>query len=110
MRGICFLLISSTVFAPTVLATELGIDPLVEKLFFGSAQVVLAIVAIVMFRAWRADGKEDKKERKEREEILQATIVKNAESNALLSKSNDQLKESIYHFSKIIEKCKGHVS
>jgi len=107
-KGITF--ISSVAMIPVI--GQMSPESAVGKLAVGSAQMVLSIIVVAealaiykLFKDWRKDVEFEKKESKEEREQLISLIEKNAESNTELAESTKGLKESVYHFAKVIEKC-----
>ena len=104
---------------------QLPADTAMEKLGKGTTQVVLAVVVIALafaliqvFRIHREDALTSKKELKEemekssnaminQMEKSQKIIADNTTAMNMMAKSNDQLKEAIYHLSNIIDKKVG---
>lgn len=92
-------------FDPQTIAGEIGKS---------SAQMVLAFVAVAeavviyrMFSMWRKDIESDQQkrdqERSKYEELLQAQVKTSTD----LAISNQQLKESVYHFAETVKACRN---
>lgn len=105
---------------------QLSADTAIEKLGKGTSQMVLAIVVIGLalsliqiFRYHRQDTINSKKELREEMERSQKEMKDQMEKShkiisdntlamGMMAKSNEQLKEAIYHLSTIIDrKVKG---
>lgn len=83
-----------------------------EKLGVASAQMILAVVVVAeawalyrMYSTWRQDIDGERQERKSEREHYEKLIADSVKSGAELAISNQQLKDAVYHFSKVVDAC-----
>jgi uncharacterized membrane protein len=115
--------LGSVAMMPVV--AQIPADTAMEKLGKGTTQVVLAVVVIALalaliqiFRLHREDAATSRKELKDemeksacqmfaQMEKSQQIISENTSAMNMMAKSNEQLKEAIFHLSHIIDKKLG---
>jgi len=101
----------STVAAVPIVG-QIPAESVVGKLAVGSAQFVLSVVVVIealaifkMFKIWRADIAQERLDRQNDRDKFEEIIRENAKASTQLATSNEALKESVYHFAKVVEGC-----
>jgi len=110
MMGKLGLFMGSVIAMPVI--GQLSPESAVGELAKGGAQMILAVVVVAeaiaifkMFKLWRDDIESEREDRKTEREKFEEIIKDNAEANTRLATTNEALKDSVYHFAKVVESC-----